>query len=311
MNVFSSINNMSLETRASFSVMFSGLAWGLFWIPLRYLETKGIEGAWATLLFYGTPIVLALPWILLNLRRVLGAGLLLQAIGITAGLSMVLYANAVLYTEIVRAIVLFYLTPVWSLILARIFLGELITPPRIAAIFLGITGILVMFWSDGNLSMPEKVGDWMGLIAGFIWAVAAVCMRRNGSRHLPEITAVYFVYSALAALIIVFLPIAGDLPVPGVSQVVWVLPWMIPVTAILAVGAALAAFWGAPHLNPGVVGILFMTEISAAAITAAIWAGEPFGLREFSGVLLISLAGLSEYLYYPLLRWLRIHRQQA
>ena len=44
-----------------------------------------------------------------------------------------------------------------------------------------------------------------------------------------------------------------------------------------------ATMWGAPKLNPGVVGLLFMTEISVGAITAAIWSGEPFGYRELSG----------------------------
>ena len=43
-----------------------------------------------------------------------------------------------------------------------------------------------------------------------------------------------------------------------------------------------------------VFAVLFMTEISAAAITAAIWAGEPFGIREVSGVILISAAGIFE-----------------
>jgi len=51
-----------------------------------------------------------------------------------------------------------------------------------------------------------------------------------------------------------------------------------------------------------VVGLLFMTEVSVGAITAAIWAGEPFGWRELAGVVLISMAGLSEYFYYPVLR---------
>ena len=64
-------------------------------------------------------------------------------------------------------------------------------------------------------------------------------------------------------------------------------------------------------MNPGVVGILFMTEISVASITAAIWAGEPFGLRELSGVILISLAGLSEFLFYPVLGWFGISRKKA
>jgi drug/metabolite transporter (DMT)-like permease len=56
----------------------------------------------------------------------------------------------------------------------------------------------------------------------------------------------------------------------------------------LVIPGAYAAFWGAPHLNPGVVGLLMMTEISVGVVTAAIWVGEPFGMRELTGVILIT-----------------------
>ncbi len=49
-------------------------------------------------------------------------------------------------------------------------------------------------------------------------------------------------------------------------------------------------------LSPGIVGILFMTEISVGSVTAALWAGEPFGGREIAGILLISSAGVAESL---------------
>ncbi len=55
--------------------------------------------------------------------------------------------------------------------------------------------------------------------------------------------------------------------------------------------------WGAPKLNPAVVGLLFMTEISVGAVTAALWSGETFGLQEIVGVVLISAAGVAESLW--------------
>jgi drug/metabolite transporter (DMT)-like permease len=55
--------------------------------------------------------------------------------------------------------------------------------------------------------------------------------------------------------------------------------------------------WGTPKLNPGLVGLLFMTEISVGAITAALWSGDPFGWREAIGVVLISAAAVMESLW--------------
>jgi drug/metabolite transporter (DMT)-like permease len=76
---------------------------------------------------------------------------------------------------------------------------------------------------------------------------------------------------------------------------VWdVMPWFLVVALVLVIPAAWAVIWGAPHLNPGVVGLLFMIEVSVGTVTAAIWAGEPFGWREFTAVVLITIAGLTE-----------------
>ena len=65
-------------------------------------------------------------------------------------------------------------------------------------------------------------------------------------------------------------------------------PWLVPVGLLVVVPCALASAWGLKHIDPALVGILFMTEITVGGITAALWAGEPFGLRELVGVLLIS-----------------------
>jgi hypothetical protein len=51
-----------------------------------------------------------------------------------------------------------------------------------------------------------------------------------------------------------------------------------------------------------------MTEISVGVVTAAIWANEPFGMRELVGVILITLAGLSELIYLPIRRVLNSTR---
>jgi drug/metabolite transporter (DMT)-like permease len=206
-----------------------------------------------------------------------------------------------LYTEVVRGLVLYYTTPVWSLLLARLLLGEAITAARVLAIVFGVAGMLVMFGVDLGFPWPKNIGDWMALIGAGGWAVAAVLLRKDdGSRSL-EICAVYFFYGVIAALLLALSPMAGDIALPSWQAVVGVLPWVVPI-AVIVIPGAYAAFWGAPHLNPGVVGLLMMTEISVGGITAAIWAGEPLGARELTGIALITIAGLSEFLYTPMRR---------
>ncbi len=293
--------HLDIETRAKLACLYSGLAWGLFWIPLRGMDSAGVTDAWATVLFYGMPLVLFSPWIIKNWRRIARCGWSLHFIGIATGASLAFYSNALLYTEVVRGLVLYYTTPVWSLLLARIVLGETITTARILAIMFGLAGMLVMFGIDLGVPWPKNIGDWMALIGAMGWAVAAVLLRKDDGSRSMEICSVYFFYGVIAAIVLAISPMAGEIEFPDWFVIVDVLPWTIPV-AIIVIPGAYAAFWGAPHLNPGVVGLLFMTELSVGGITAAIWANEPLGARELTGIALISIAGLIEFIYAPIRR---------
>ncbi len=97
-------------------------------------------------------------------------------------------------------------------------------------------------------------------------------------------------------MLIALLQLSGALPTPDAATVAGVLPWLVPTLVAVVMTGSFAAMWGASRLSPGIVGILFMTEISVGTATAAIWAGEPFGTREIAGVVLISAAGLVESL---------------
>ncbi len=290
------------ENQAKLACAFAGVVWGLFWIPLRAMDAIGITGAWATAMLYFWPLVLVLPLAAWRWRRILRGGFGLQLTGLVTAASLVLYADALIYTEVIRAMLLYYLTPVWSTLLARIFLKEPVTLARSIAIALGFAGILVIFGVDTGIPWPRNVGDWMGLAAGIVWAVAAVRMRSDNQNHAIEFTTVQFGWGTLLALGVAFLPLAGAGPAPSLERVAGVLPWLLPVVLLVVIPGTFAALWGTPLLSPGIVGLLFMTEISVGAVTAALWAGEPFGAREIVGILLISGAGLAESLQAPFAR---------
>jgi len=282
------------ETLAKLACAYSGVVWGLFWIPLRALDDLGITGAWATVLFYLVPALLVLPIVVWRWRRLLAGGLGLQLTGVVTGLALVLYADALIYTDVIRAMLLFYLTPVWSTLLARLYLNEPITGVRWLAIALGFAGLLIIFGIDIGVPMPQNVGDWMGLASGFAWAVAAVRMRGDDTNHAIEFTSLHFFWGAPLAGAIALLPLTGAHQAPDAATALSVLPWLVPTLVAIVVPGSFAAMWGASHLNPGIVGLLFMTEISVGTLTAALWAGEPFGLREIVGIVLISAAGVLE-----------------
>jgi len=288
---------MKTETLAKFACAFSGLVWGLFWIPIRRLADAGIEGLWATLFFYAVPFALSLPLLALRWRAALAGGLRLQVLGFVAAVSLVLYSVSILYTDVVRATLLFYLTPLWSTLLARIFLGEAITPLRWLAMTIAMLGMLVIFHADSGIPAPENPGDWIALASGLLWSVASILLRADKGRAALDLLIHNFIWSAVIAafLLLAFGP--GRAVSPPLFVYLAQLPWLIPTVLIVVMSGVYTSMWGTPKLNPGLVGLLFMTEISVGAATAALWSGDPFGWREVIGILLISGAGMLESLW--------------
>jgi drug/metabolite transporter (DMT)-like permease len=292
------LKRLSEETQAKLACAYSGLVWGLFWIPLRQLEQAGIPGLWANLTFYLAPLVVVLPVLPFRWRSTVRGGLDLQLKGMITALSLICYSVAVLYTEVVRAMLLFYLTPIWSALLARLILGDPITPVRWLAMAIGFAGMLVILNNGtAGLPLPNNAGDWLAVLSGIGWAVAAVSLRIGKAPDPLELCSFNFIWSAIFSLIFVALFSAGTDPMPPVSRMFGVLPWLVPTMLLVVMTGMYATMWGAPKLNPGVVGLLFMTEISVGAVTAAIWAGEPFGFRELIGVILITAAGAAESIW--------------
>jgi drug/metabolite transporter (DMT)-like permease len=211
---------------------------------------------------------------------------------------LALYSLAVLNTEVMKAMLLFYLTPIWSTLIARIWLGEPITPMRWLALVLGLLGMTVILKIDQRFPWPEQPGDWMALASGIGWAVTANLYRADGGRMAPiDLLNQNFLWSAIVSLLVVMVMHSSSASAPSFAAYMAQLWWLVPTVIVVVMSGVYATMWGAPKLNPGIVGLLFMTEISVGAITAAVWAGEPFGLREIIGIILITGAGIAEGLW--------------
>ncbi len=285
---------MPAHTLARLCAIYAGLAFGTYWIPLRALAGHGLPGAHASLVFLATPAVLLLPIIAWRAGRLARGGLHFHLAGLTLGVAYAFYASAFLYTEVVRAVLLFYLMPIWGFLLARIFTGDPITAVRWASIVLGFAGISVIFGGETGLPLPRTSGDFMALASGFFWAAGSLMMLVDRKSPTLDFTLLFFLWSAIAAAGVVLFDRQLATIMPDWSVIGSVLPWLLPVCLLLAIPTGFASVYAPRELNPGTLGLLFMLEVVVATITASLLAGEPFGLREVSGVLLIIAAGLLE-----------------
>ena len=282
----------SLEFKAKLACLYAGAVWGLFWIPLRALEEASINGLWITVVYFLIPTICLIPVVLLRWQHVKKGGISLQLTTMLSGGALLLYSTSIVYTDVVRAILLFYLTPIWATILARIFLGDLITPSRVIAMVLAILGMLTIFGLGARFPIPQNIGDWLGIGSGFLWAVAMVRIRKSESHSAIELTAGFFQWSLIFSSGAAFLLAPSQMP--DIEQILPALPLLLIFTALLVLPGTYASLLGPKYLSPGIVGLLFMTEIIVGAISVALLAGEPFGIRELIGVLLIAGASMLE-----------------
>lgn len=268
------------EARAIAALALGGVLWGLYWIPLRALDAAGVSGGWPTvLLLAGAGMVLPL-----LLRQSTRPSAALLFAGAVAGCAFALYSTALLLTDIVRALLLFYITPIWGTLLGRLWLAEAITPARISAIVMSLLGLVVLLGTgDGKTVGP---GDALALLSGFVWAAGSLFLHRATPE--PRWQTAAFVFGALV-LSLALLPLVPATGAPSLALAFLALPaaiYMLPMIALTV--------WPASILTPARVGLILMTEVVVGLASAAALAGEPFGAREAAGGLLIVSAALIE-----------------
>lgn len=276
----------------SAAVALCGSIWGGYWYPLRWLESIGVGGAWVSVIFFAVTALTPLPWML---KRSTWSGIAAQLPGgALLGIAFTFYTVSLVLTDVIHAILLFYLTPMWSTLAGRVLFGERLTPTRLVAVALGLAGMILILGFENGLPLPSNRGDWLALASGMIWAAGTMrsFLRPSTGTVLPVLA--FSAGGLLTSLAVVLVAAMVHSPLATFSNAGAGLPWAIVLALIVFVPPNFLVLWAAQRLDSGRVGILLMTEVLAGAITAALFSGETFGIMEFTGTLLIVAAGLIE-----------------
>ena len=99
-----------------------------------------------------------------------------------AGWTNLAYVLGVIHGEIMRVLLLFYLAPLWTIVFSRLLLNEVFSLHGYLVIVFSLAGAMVMLWQpETGFSLPSSYGDWMGLSAGFMFALSNVLSRKDQS----------------------------------------------------------------------------------------------------------------------------------
>lgn len=272
------------------AVAVAAAFWGLWWLPVRWLDRSGLPGDWATLALNAAALAILMPYLWTRRRWLARAGVGLWLAGLLYGVMMALWNHALIVGEVVRVVLLFYLAPIWSTLLALFILRARIGPMRALSIVLGLAGAAVILGFEGGVPMPRSEGDWFGLVAGLVFAFSATFARESGAGGGFEMTILSFAGGMLFGLLLAMLsPVA-----PTGREMLEAIPLAVAIALCGMLPITWLVLWSATHLDPGRVSILLLLEVAASAISAAILTDEPFGWRETIGCVMILLAGLAE-----------------
>ncbi|MDA8575067.1 DMT family transporter [Alphaproteobacteria bacterium] len=263
--------------------------WGLWWWPLRWLAGSELGILAASTLVYGAGALALLPFILARPAAIRDGGPALWCSAILFAFTLVSWNLALIWGQVARVTLLFYLSPVWALLLAYLFLGQCPDRRRLFSIALGLGGAAVLFggpalWAaDWSLG----IGDLLGLVSGGLFAATIV-----SAQKLPgHATALRQAFFALLIAAVATASVGGMTALTVTPPTPLTLAAAVVIGALVMVPGVVMMLYGGNQLEPSRVTLLLILEVPVAAISAAVFAGEPLGpLHLISGVMIVLAA---------------------
>ena len=262
--------------------------WGLLWLPLRALDGAGLNGLWTTVIAYASALVVALPW----LRRwgpvMARHPVYYIALALASGWCNLAFILAMLEGAVVRVLILFYLSPIWTVLFGFVLLGE--RPSRAAAAVLvtALSGAAMMLWSPAiGVPWPQGAGDWLAISSGVAFALANVLVRRG--RGLPSAGA-KMTAAWLGCMTLALAGLAISAPALPATVTAAAVAGAVALGAIGLVVATLSVQYGVTHLPVHRSAVILLFEVLVGAVSAELWTDEVLHLHEWLGAVLIVTA---------------------
>jgi drug/metabolite transporter (DMT)-like permease len=279
------------STLAAGALLVNAFVWGVSWWPFRQLEAQGWHPLWTTAMVYGFAMVC----VLIVRPRAFAPMLqnpIIWILALGSGLTNVGFNWAVTIGDVVRVVLLFYLMPAWSIVLAWPLLGERPTGAALARAGLALAGVLLVLKTpEVAWPVPSSLPDFLALAGGFCFALNNVMLRRLHQTPAETRMLAMFIggtfLSITAAL--VGARVGLDIPAPAVLSTSWALFAIALAVAFLISNLALQ--YGASRLRASTTSLVMLSEVLFASLSAiALGAASLSGREVLGGLLIIAAA---------------------
>lgn len=268
------------------SLLVAAVLWGVSWYPLRLLDEAGFSGLWISVIIYGAPMIIGLIVCFRVLPAIKRHPWLLLIVALGNGWCNVSFIVAVLDGEVMRVLLLFYLSPLWTTVLGWVFLGEHLSRLSLVTLVIAMVGAIVMLWNPSiGAPWPTNAADWLAISSGMAFSLANVSLRKLQDISLRIKT----VTSWTGVTIIALLWIAAiDHPLPSVAGEAWL--WVTLLGPIVVLVMTFSVFYGVTNLPVYRSAIILLFELVVGAISSQLLTHEVITTREWVGGSLIVLA---------------------
>ena len=281
----------------SLIIVVSSCAWGLYWLPLRSIEQSGIVGSWSIVLVNACPLLILVPLIFFNLNKLKKYPKPIFFAGIMIGAAFTFYANGLVETSVIRATLLFYLSPIWSTIIGIIWLNERLTIARVISIIVALIGIIFLLYDFRDQeTVILNFGDFSSILSGLFWALGASILKKWSNLPIIPLTAIVYFSTTSLSILLAFMVYKA--PIPSLALIGQNFPIAFIWSVIVLLPSFCIIFRISQILFPGRVGILMMSEVAVAVISAKILLPEEqMVILQWIGALAILLAGVVEIIF--------------
>ncbi len=275
-------------------VFVSAGAWGLYWLPQRLLLVSGMTGGWGTLAQYLISLCALLPVAIWRIYKGQKIGLRHWLCGLLLGSGAIFYANSFLVTEVIRALVFFYLAPLWASLIEITFLKRRLKWSRVVTVGLALGGVWVAVGLEVGIPLPIYLGDWFGLIAGILITAGAARTEIEQPEGVFPLLLMVIIFGLIAAIVQYPLLVDALGAMPSIQSVLPSLPLLLGISLFFVLPTTAIIFWSPPKIGTGVFGILILSELVVGVISAALLTDETFAWPQIVGTTLILSAGVLE-----------------
>ena len=285
--------------KIALALAISAGAWGIYWLPQRILEEGGLTGGWGTIAQMIIGVLLLTPIAMWRKIKGRSTGLELPMVGLLVGGGFICYALSFLLTDVVRALILFYMTPIWTTIFEMLFLKRRPGLERVLTLALALGGLWIVFSKQTIIPLPQNAGDWLALAGGAIFAGGMIRLEVTKNDGVFPIIFSFFVYGSLFNIVAGFLLSEHLGPVPAIDSFVSMSLFLIIISVFYFIPTGIVILWAPSKLGAGLCSILFLTEIVVGVTSSSILTDEPFGWREIVGSSMIIIGGILAVVLTP------------